>query len=244
MKLYLIRSGILNARQHFFVEGAGNEVRYVPMPFYLIQHRGKNILFDVGNPKFIIKGVDVPELDYGMHMSEGEFAPHALRKLGVEPEDVDLILLSHKHPDHAGALGEFPNATIVVRRKEYDFPTKSMKIPKGLNWYCIEHDEPYDVCGDGKLILYFTPGHTVGHQSLMVNTDKSGTIMLTADACYVHENMEMDIPPASDDPNFNADQYRQNLAWFRELEKAGAKVIAGHDDKTWEKCLHAPSYYE
>lgn len=244
LKLYFCNSGILVGQKDFFLENGGNEIRKAPMPFYLICHRGKNILFDTGNGREVIEGVEYPMVDLSMKMPESEWAPNTVRSLGLEPEQIDLILISHLHPDHAGALGEFPNATVVIRQAEYEIPNKNMPIPEGIDWYVVEGNEHYDVCGDGRLILIPTPGHTVGHQSLLVRTEKSGTFMLTADACYIKENMDTNTPPTSHDPDANADDYRKNLARFRAMEKGGVTIVPGHDWDTWVKYAHAPQYYE
>ncbi len=123
---------------------------------------------------------------------EDEWAPKAIEKVGLKPEDIDIIILSHLHHDHAGAVTAFPNATVIVQKVEYDyvrrpdyfmtqayyndeapapvtnfrFDGKDALEADNVDWYFLDgwKDDKFDLFNDGKLIIYFTPGHSVGHQ--------------------------------------------------------------------------------
>lgn len=243
MKLYLCNSGILTATEAFFVEGKGPSPVKAPMPFYLIRHEGKNILFDVGNPASVIQGVTYPDGTTSMIMDESEWAPNTVKALDIDPGDIDIIMVSHLHPDHAGALAFFPNATVLIRQAEYEIPTRYVEIPEDIQWQIIYGEEDYDVFGDGRLILIFTPGHTAGHQSLRVTLDDETVFLLAADACYVRENLSNHVTPTILDPAADPDAYRHNLENFSILEQQGVIILPGHDMDEWNKFRHAPEYY-
>ena len=262
MKLYFFSSGVLKSYRDLFVHNGGHTPLQVPVPFFLIQHQGKNILFDTGNHRD----------DMGKHLSpdlldsvrpvfeEDEWAPNAIRKVGVEPAEIDFVILSHLHHDHAGAISEFKNATVIVQRSEYDYVRRpdyfmnksyysdevpALDVPQmeNVDWYFLNgwQDNRFDLFHDGRLILYFTPGHSVGHQSLLVKTDLDGTFLLAADACYVKENVTAGVLPGlvCDGP-----AYLRNIKLFRLMEKTGVKIVPGHDPGVWREFRHAPFYYE
>lgn len=271
MKLYFFSCGILESYRDLFINNGGHTPFNVPVPFFLIQHKGKNILFDTGNHKDDGTTHLLPRLFAGVKpvFSEDEWAPNAIQKVGVKPEDIDIIIISHLHHDHAGAISEFPNATVIVQKSEYDYvrrpdyfmsqayyndevpaPVMNFRFDgadplemKQIDWYFLNgwQDNKFDLFNDGKIIIYFTPGHSVGHQSLLVNTDKDGSLFLTADACYVEENISSGVLPGlvCDGP-----AYIQNLKTFRLLEKTGVKIVTGHDSVLWDTFKHAPAYYE
>lgn len=273
MKLYFFQSGILESYKGLFVSGGGDVEFNVPVPFFLIQHKGKNILFDTGQHKDDVKDHLLPRLVNGVKPvfeSEFDWAPKAIEQVGLKPEDIDFIIVSHLHHDHAGAITEFPNATVIVQKEEFDYvrrpdyfmtqayyndeaPAKvtgfDMKgtdandLENIVDWYFLNGwaDNKFDLFGDGKIVIYFTPGHTVGHQSLLVRTDEDGDFMLCADALYVRESMEKGILPGL---VALCPQYLQNLKTFRLLEKTGVKIVTGHDPVEWATFKHAPEYYK
>jgi glyoxylase-like metal-dependent hydrolase (beta-lactamase superfamily II) len=253
MKLYFFSAGQIVWPKANIVEGGGEEIVHSPTPFFLIQHKGKNILFDTGNPASLI-GQPPADGGVGMLLKEEEYAPNQLKVvLGLSPSDIDIIIMSHLHVDHVGSLKCFPSATVIVRKAEYEAafsPLSSLKAnyteyTKGLentNWYFIENKAPFDLCGDGRIVTIATPGHTPGHQSLLLNTDKNGTMLLAADACYSRFNLAAMAPP----PGLVCDRaaYVKNLQRFKLYEKAGTTLVTGHDPDDWAKFKHAPECYE
>jgi N-acyl homoserine lactone hydrolase len=258
MKVYFFNCGVLKSYRWLFVANGGDSPFDVPVPFFLIKHEKGNVLFDTGNnyralhEKYEYWGKDLVDM-VDPDFTEDQYAPNAIKKVGVNPEDIDFVILSHLHHDHAGACTAFPNATVFVHKTEYDyahrpdyFTRKSYipsEFPANLDWYFLDgwNDHKFDFFGDGKLILYYTPGHSAGHQSLLINTDKEGSFFLTADACYIQENIESGILPGLSNDN---PQFLQNLRSFRFLKKQGVKIVTGHDPEAWETFKKAPEYYE
>lgn len=255
MKLYFFSCGHLDSLKSLFIHGAEDIPYSVPVPFFLIQHKGKNILFDTGNHKDDMNGHLKKKLtDTVKPFFKGEELAHnAIQTVGVLPEEIDFIILSHLHHDHAGEIEQFPNATILVQKSEFDYVKRTDylleqtyypdEIPENADWFFLDgwKDNRFDLFCDGKIIIYYTPGHTVGHQSLFVKTDTDGSFLLTADACYTSENIQKGILPGL---VINSHQYLQNLKTFRLLEKTGVQIVSGHDPEQWKQFKQAPEYYK
>lgn len=81
----------------------------------LVKTKSHHVLFDTG------AGMLLPEA--------GQLVAN-LRAIGIEPEDINLVLLSHAHPDHIGAADCFPNARIIMNRREWDFWNSNPELPR------------------------------------------------------------------------------------------------------------------
>jgi len=97
----------------------------VPVPFFLIGHPRGKVLFDTGNGMGaaldpVAHWGDAARAYYP-RMNESDFVVNQLRDLGIAPEDIDLVILSHPHLDHAGGVGCFPHARYVVQRMDDHF---------------------------------------------------------------------------------------------------------------------------
>jgi glyoxylase-like metal-dependent hydrolase (beta-lactamase superfamily II) len=131
-----------------------------------------------------------------------------LATLGLKPGDVGRVAISHTHGDHIGNMALFPDATVLMQRAEYNWihspdgpndnvnqlmalARKLLGTPKRLQ--LIDGDA--DVFGDGSVTLLATPGHTPGHQSLLVHLRKSGFILLSGDVAHSEENFARGIVP-------------------------------------------------
>jgi len=99
----------------------------------------------------------------------------------------------------------------------------------------------YDVYGDGVIKVIFTPGHTPGHQSVLVNLPKTGHMLLTGDACYTGDHWcDRCLPGLVASASDAAD----SVAKLRKIAKeTNAKVVWGHDPVTWLEWNKAPMFY-
>src|SRR5262249_59128682 len=103
-----------------------------------------------------------------------------LERVGVDPASIRWVVQSHLHLDHTGALAvidRLPNAEVLVTRTEYDTAHNLQSWERaaycpadydkpGIRWSLLEdHEDGYDLFGDGTLVCWRTPGHTAGHLS-------------------------------------------------------------------------------
>ncbi len=122
MKLYIFSSQPLDiAKSALSSAATGDEKILIPVAFFLIKHPKGNILFDTGDNDRIITdqtywGPMAAMLDKGV--SADLAIDTQLGKIGIKPADINYVILGHMHLDHAGNVGKFPNATIVVQRDE------------------------------------------------------------------------------------------------------------------------------
>src|SRR6516164_5508635 len=100
----------------------------------------------------------------------------------------------------------------------------------------------FDVFGDGSATLLSTPGHTPGHQSLLVHLDKTGWVLLTGDAAHFKDNWDNDRVPSI---NSNAEQTHASHALLAKIiaEKKAALWI-NHDLPTFDSLKHSPEFYD
>src|SRR4029077_9258858 len=132
-----------------------------------------------------------------------------LAEIGLKPDDVGRVAISHTHGDHIGNVGLFPNSTIVMQQAEYSWinspngPNDNVNqlmalarqllgTPKNLQLI----DGAADVFGDGSVTLVPTPGHTPGHQSLLVHLKNFGFVLLSGDVVHSEENLKRSIVPS------------------------------------------------
>jgi glyoxylase-like metal-dependent hydrolase (beta-lactamase superfamily II) len=192
---------------------------------YLIKHGDDYLLWDTG----FAPGTP--------NTGPKESIPDQLAKLNVKPEQIKYVGISHFHGDHTGQVSSFPKATLLIGQREWQGitsnpPAAGANVKPFESW--IKGDskvEPQatdkDVFGDGSVIVLRTPGHTPGHQSLLVKLAKSGSWILSGDAVHFHENWD-----SNGVPMFNYDR-AQTLASMDRLRKITqihkAKLIIQHD---------------
>jgi N-acyl homoserine lactone hydrolase len=242
--LYLFSSGTLGL--------GGIEV---PVPFYLIRHPQGDVVVDGGNPLAVARD---PHAHWGrladifeVHMTEEQHCAAQLRQLGVAPASVRQVVQTHLHIDHTGALGHFPAAGIVVHAAELD-SARTGKQPlargyvsadfeqPGLDWHAFAGE--LDLFADGTLRLLPTPGHSAGHLSLLLTLERTGPVLLTADAVDNRAQWEGSQPPRALHSAEDAERSRERLRELaRELDPL---LVFGHDPENWSQLEHAPDCYD
>jgi N-acyl homoserine lactone hydrolase len=203
---------------------------------YVIKHDGDYLLWDTGHS-----------------MTAPNVAPKVsivdqLAKLDIKPEQIKYVGISHYHGDHTGQIASFPKSTVLIGAKEWEAIT-APKPAEGVNFKPFESwikgeskvealalDK--DVFGDGSVIVLRTPGHTPGHQALLVKL-QSGSYILSGDAVHFRENLESNGAPA-----FNYDR-AQTVASVERLKKIAANlkatIIIQHDARDIEKLPAYPA---
>jgi glyoxylase-like metal-dependent hydrolase (beta-lactamase superfamily II) len=199
-----------------------------PATFALIEHpRRGPILFDTGYSQAFLDATQrFPARLYRMvtpvTLRPEDDAVHQLRALGIQPEDVELIIASHFHGDHVAGLGAFPRATILycdaawravghlrglraLRRgflpelMPADFDQRAEPIDERrfvpLPGECAPFRNGVDLLGDGSLWAVLLPGHAAGQLGLFVRDSRGETVFLCADACWTSQSYRRERMP-------------------------------------------------
>jgi glyoxylase-like metal-dependent hydrolase (beta-lactamase superfamily II) len=162
-----------------------------------------------------------------------------LAQLNIRPEQVKFVGISHFHADHTGQLPSLPAATLLIGDREWAALTAPQPMA-GANVAGFQHwiggggklealSADKDVFGDGTVVILRTPGHTPGHQSLLVRLKQTGPVILTGDAVHFRENWD-----SNGVPGFNYDR-AQTVASIERLKQIQnnlhATVIIQHDPR-------------
>ncbi|MFL5708793.1 MAG: N-acyl homoserine lactonase family protein [Chloroflexota bacterium] len=195
---------------------------------YAIRHRGGVLLFDTGF------GFGNDDLD-AYYRIEARRVPDALADAGLAVDDVTSVINCHLHVDHAGQNDLFPGIPIYVQPTEWEIAhTTEHTI---LEWIDFPGADYRLVAGDHEPVpgvrVVATPGHTIGHQSLVVET-ADGDIVLTGQAVYTPGEWAGD-PSAREGRSRAADQaaYDASIARLRSIEPT--RVGFAHDRGTWSR---------
>jgi len=247
MKLYVLDYGSIELMIDALVPGEGNgKWMTVGIPGYLIQtDDGKTILIDSGMPQAYVDDPVNAAIEDGYNLwlksspSEENLPAGQLAKIGLTPDAVTHLVITHTHIDHAGGLGSFPNAVHVIQKAERDLATpvyRRFSWPDNVEWHVIEGDA--DLAQGVKLL--FTPGHTPGHMSALVELPETGKILIAIDAIYLPLSLEKDNFKAS----WNAEIARDSgHRAARIAAKDGAMLMFGHDPQQWSVLKKAPEFY-
>jgi N-acyl homoserine lactone hydrolase len=165
-----------------------------------------------------------------------------LDQLGVKPSDIKAMAVSHTHGDHIGNVEMFPAAMLYVQKAEYDW-TGANNGPR----FKPEHpatklEGDCDVFGDGSVTILSTPGHTPGHQSLLVKLPKTGAVVLSGDAVHFKSNWDNRGVPSI---NFNKDQTLASMQKISDtLTKEKAQLWINHDKAQRDSLKMSPEFYD
>ncbi|MCK1742601.1 N-acyl homoserine lactonase family protein [Bradyrhizobium sp. 139] len=165
-----------------------------------------------------------------------------LEQLGLKPDDIKAMAVSHTHPDHTGNVELFPQAMLYVQKAEYDWPGANNE-PRFKPSHPVEllaGDK--DVFGDGSVTILSTPGHTPGHQSLLVKLPKTGAVVLSGDAVHFRDNWDNRRVPSM---NANKDQSAASMQKIADtLDKEKAQLWINHDKAQRDSQKLAPEFYD
>ena len=152
-------------------------------------------------------------------------------------------------------MGLFSNSIVLMQRAEYDWinsgngpndnvnqlmalARKLLGNPKNLQLV----DGDADVFGDGSVSLISTPGHTQGHQSLLVHLKKFGFIVLSGDVAHTEDNFEEDIVPSLNTSKEKSiasmDRIKTMIATYK------SKFFINHDKEQTDKLKLLPAFYD
>ncbi len=228
--------GRLSAPRSAFEAGAPDDPVTLPIPSWLIRHPRGTVLFDCGMHTDTVSDTPMRERisrTFTLDLEPADLVAPRLAERHTDPAEVDFVVLSHLHFDHAGGLAQIPEARVVVQSAEWragfdDELRRANGFRRGdydLGHEVVTVDGDHDLFGDGRVICMSTPGHTPGHQSLRVALD-SGEVVLCADCAYFGHTLEGGpLPPFGHDTAAQA----RSIARLVDRGRAGSRLIPGHD---------------
>lgn len=277
LKLHVLDLGKLRLDKNFMVANTTvataktpnprGQVVDIPVSAYYIEHPDGNVLFDTGchpdwggpNGRWPADGLQ----ELFPHVGGEECTlPARLDMMGIGPDDVKYVALSHLHCDHAGCVEYFRKSKIIVHEDEFagafrqyalqdhgsPYALKDLDaiIKAQLNWREIGREEPDQNIVEGVRLLNFGPGHARGMLGLQVSLRSQAGVILVADACYTAEN----YGPKAKQPGISYD----SLGIMRTVRRiqalaadTGAAVWFGHDADQFASVRKATSgdgFYE
>jgi 4-pyridoxolactonase len=258
-KVYLLDGGQFQQDQSIvtFAIGAGQKVWSQVYSAY-VDHPEAKIIIETGMDPGLwsptLKQILVP------NQSPEQRLDNALKKLGVKPEEIDIVINTHLHADHCSFNRLFRNATWIVHSEEL----REALVPEVFE---ITYFRPcFDVGLETKLVygdysvvkgvgILDTRGHTAGHISISVETENSGVFLFTGDASMTKENFfgsERTSPkgwpcaPCVDQRAFmrSLEKMRDYVQSTKARTMKTCSPIYSHDAEEFGKWKHAPHAYE
>jgi glyoxylase-like metal-dependent hydrolase (beta-lactamase superfamily II) len=240
---------------------SGEPAMTVPCPAFLIRHPSAGaLLVDTGLHPSV--ATDAAE-NFGAlgarfgkpALEAGADVPAQLRRRGLDPGEVPIVVMTHLHLDHTSAISEFPQAAFVVSETEweeaahggnpmlngyrrahfdYAFDYRTIDFDRGtINSYAT-FGRTFDLFGDGSVRLAYTPGHSAGHMSVIAHL-RERDFVIGGDAVYTTGQLDGTAPdPPRPFDRHNWRRSLQELKLFRR-EFPDAIVTPGHDPSFYAK---------
>jgi glyoxylase-like metal-dependent hydrolase (beta-lactamase superfamily II) len=217
---------------------------------FLIRHPKGDLLWDTGPGDRFAGKPEGEQLRPGMRVFVGKPLLGQLKEIGMTPADIDYLSFSHFHYDHTGNANAFTSATWLLSRREVDAlegtPTPvavnvdNLRGRKQAKVELIDLDR--DVFGDGSVKILRANGHTAGHQVLMLNLPKSGTVILSGDLFHTRENFEKERMPAF---NYSRGETLGSIDRIKRiLDNTHGRIIVQHEVKDFEALPKIPAYLD
>lgn len=239
--------------------GPRGDWEWLPVPAFLVEHPTAGpLLVDTGLHPSVVESVS-PNMGpgarwiYRVRMTREQTVAAQLETRGIAPTDVRTVVMTHLHVDHASGVSELPAATFVVDRREWAAAGERGGWKRGyhhrqfdhaFDWRTIDYDAPeidsfatfgqsFDLFGDGSVRLLSTPGHTAGHQSVLLRLS-AREVLLVGDAAYTWRMLAgLALPLRVEDGH----RLRRSLREIRQFaeQTPGALLIPGHDMAAWRE---------
>jgi N-acyl homoserine lactone hydrolase len=233
----------------------GRNAVAVPCPAFLIRHPSAGaILVDTGLHPSV--ATDAKE-NFGSlgarfgkpSLAPGEDVPSQLRRRGLEPSEVPIVVMTHLHMDHSSAISEFPNSTIVVSESEWRYAAnlrnpalegyRRAHFDYAFEYRSVDFDQAnidsyasfgrtFDLFGDGTIHLAYTPGHSPGHMAVICRLAKRDFV-IGGDCVYMLAQLDGSVPgPPRPHDAHNLRRSLQELRLFHR-QFPDAVITPGHD---------------
>jgi glyoxylase-like metal-dependent hydrolase (beta-lactamase superfamily II) len=246
----------------------GGPTHELPIIAFLVEHPSAGpILIDTGlhpsmavDKKQNVGRAFAATVARSWEMEPSQALPDQLRKRGIEPGDVRLVVMTHLHIDHTGGMVLFPDATFVFSKQEWEKANEQRSwrngyVPKhfdhAFDYRLIDFDDPdvgsfagfgrsFDLLGDGSIRVAFTPGHTMGHMSVILRGEDR-EVLVVGDAAYTTHALETGHKPyLMQDEHLFARSLREIQRYVEQTPSA--VVIPGHDMEAFQKARKTLGY--
>jgi len=276
-KVYVLDNGRMKMDKNFMVNmhspATINEpnrpAEFIEFPIYtvLIDHPDGKVLFDTAcNPEGMGENGRWPKevqdmFHFTADVNGQDCHLHSrLEEIGMDPRDIDYVVVSHMHLDHSGCLELFTNAKIIVHQNEFNAAMTAYAenrstegyvwddidawIKNDLSWRVVKEAEGDLDLMDGIRVLNLGSGHSYGMLGLQINLPDSGGVILASDAIYSAEN----YGPPTQIPGIIYDSlgYVRTVDKIQKLSKrTNSKVWFGHDSEQFDSLIKSTEgYYE
>ena len=207
---------------------------------YLVRHGNDWLLWDTGYPDAVAEKPLTTQIGTA---TRAKTLAAQLAEVGVKPDDVKYVAVSHTHGDHIGNVDLFPASTLLIQQPEFDWAFAPDKKPP------FKADRPIrkltgdlDVFGDGSVMIISTPGHTPGHQSLLLHLPRTGWLVLSGDAVHFKDNWDHKRVASM---NTSAEQTQASFARIAQLlADKKAELWINHDKPQSSAQKHSPQFYD
>ena len=253
LKLHVFDCGRVLARDTSLFNpliAKGTEMEMVS-PCYLIQHKQGMMLWETGLSDDLISeknGIEV--LNGAFNMSVKKTLLSQLEELNIKPSSINYLSFSHLHNDHTGNAKLFKHATWLMQKAEHNVAYSPDAANYGYhpddyatlqNIKVKKINGEYDVFGDGRVKIIPTPGHSAGHQSLLVNLKDTGPVLLVGDLYHFQLNRDHYGIPAWNDKKMTVNSF----AKIDELlDETNAQLWIYHDKPQFDKLKKSPGFYQ
>lgn len=252
VRLYVLDTGLIECWDYalFSPSAAEREYRAMSVRSYLVVHPAGVLLWDTGIADAVAQRPDGERVGDAIVFRVPRTLSSQLEAIEQDLDGVKLIGLSHMHIDHVGNLDQFPAASVAVQQAEYDaaygpqaeqltyIPEAYAELDRGrIQTIVGEHD----VFGDETVVMTPLPGHTPGHQGLLVTLPEAGPILLAGDIAYSAADY---AASAVRRLNVDLEASGRSIEKAKALERdGGATVWLHHDLEAQQAIRTAPDCY-
>jgi N-acyl homoserine lactone hydrolase len=260
VRLYVFDCGLLNITtegvQRYHVTPAEVGETRMSVPCFLVAHPRGTLMWDLGViPDTVVDALAPGVARSNVNVTSAAVVTRTLRsqlaQIGYRAADITYFAISHAHIDHSANMNAFAASTWLARSAERDFMWADNNTRVNPSFYTdlkngksviLDKDE-YDVFGDGQVVIKSAPGHTPGHQVLVLRLASTGRVMLSGD--LYHYPPERTLHRAPPDNEFNVEQSAASRTMIEEyLRTTKTTLWIEHDFAANARLKKSPAYYE
>jgi glyoxylase-like metal-dependent hydrolase (beta-lactamase superfamily II) len=235
-ELRYIKTGTVPGREDLLYQGGDlQKVRQGPVYLFYVKFEKGVVLVD---SSFHMDDAKIIGAKKNVTRKLPEEDPlYALKQVGIKPQDVSHLILTHAHFDHIGYVDAFPNAKIFVHRKELAWVIALPKWSVGYGSFCLDKlykarnqivpidMDVYEIIPGIETV--YAGGHSAGSLAVVVST-KKGRACLCGDNCFLYKTIEEKLPIGL------TNNLYESMTFLEKLSSLGEILIPGHDPKVYE----------